>query len=164
MKHTFTALTLLFLSTVTVAAAMGQDGAMVKLTSEVLREVVTVDGSGTKITQLVPATSAMPGEVLTLKINYINEGDEEATDIILTNPIPEHMVYQGGSAEREGANTTYSVDGGGTYGLPEFLTVTGDDGQKRKAIPYDYTHIRWQLVEPVPARGGGTVTFRARVK
>ena len=164
MKRTFTALTFIFLSMVIAAAATAQDGALVKLTSEVLREVVTVDESGTKITQLVPATSAMPGEVLTFTINYINEGDGEATDIVLTNPIPEHMVYQGGSAEREGVTTTYSADGGGTYGLRESLTVTGDDGRKRKAIPSDFTHIRWQLIDPVPAGGSGRVSFKASVK
>ena len=164
MKHTFTALTFLFLSTVTAAAALAQDGALVKLTSEVLREVVTVDGSGTKITQLVPATSAMPGEVLTFTVNYINEGDEEATDIVLTNPIPEHMLYEAGSAAGEGSRISYSLDGGATYGAPDSLSVTDDDGKERGAVPSDYTHIRWQLIDPVPAGGSGRVSFKASVK
>ena len=164
MKRICTAVILLFLTTLTASAAAAQDGALVKLKSEVVKEIQVVNEKGEAETRLVPASSAMPGEVLTFTISYINEGDEEATDIILTNPVPEHMVYEGGSAEREGTVTSYSVDGGVSYGAPESLTVTGDDGNDRRAIPSDYTHIRWQLVEPIPPGENGSVSFRASVK
>jgi len=164
MKRTCTAVILLFLTTLTASAAAAQDGALVKLKSEVLKEIQVVNEKGETETRLVPASSAMPGEVLTFTISYTNEGDEEATDIILTNPVPEHMVYEGGSAKREGALTSYSVDGGTTYGAPDSLTVTGDDGKERGAVPSDYTHIRWQLTKPVPPDEGGVVNFKASVK
>jgi len=164
MKRTCIALILFFLTTITSATAVAQDGALVKLKSEVLKEVEVVNEKGEKETRLEPVSSAMPGELITFTISYTNEGDEEAKEIVLTNPVPEHMVYEGGSAEREGILTSYSVDGGTSYGAPESLTVTGDDGNERRAISSDYTHIRWQLTEPVPPAGSGAVSFRASVK
>ncbi len=163
MKRTCSAVILLFLATLTASAAMAQDGAMVKLKSEVLKEVEVVNEEGEKETRLIPVTNAMPGEVLTFNISYINEGDEEATDIVLTNPVPEHMVYEGESAQGEGSRISYSVDGGTTYGAPDSLSVTGDDGKERQALPSDYTHIRWQLVDSIAPGGSGVVSFKARV-
>ena len=164
MKRTCTAVILFFLATLTASVAVAQDGALVKLKSEVLKETELVNEQGEKEVRLMPVSSAMPGELLTFSISYTNEGDEEATDILLTNPVPEHMIYEEGSAEKEGTVTSYSTDEGGTYGAPDSLTVTGDDGKERRALPSEYTHIRWQLVEPVAPGGTGTVTFRARVK
>jgi len=164
MRHAFKALILLFLATSSPAAAVAQDGALVKPTSDVFREVVAVDEAGSKVTHLEPVSSARPGEVLTFLIRYSNEGDEEAKDIVLTNPVPQHMVYEGQSARGEGTTISFSVDGGISYDTPDSLMAAGEDGKVRRAMPSDYTHIRWQLVNPVPARGGGTVSFRARVK
>ena len=164
MRSTKTVLILIFLLVLSAGIAAAQDGALVKLESEVLKEVEDVDETGTTIVRLVPVTRAIPGELLTFSISYTNEGDEEATDILLTNPVPEHMIYEEGSAEKEGTVTSYSVDGGVTYGVPDSLSVTGDDGNKRQAVPSDYTHIRWQLMDPVPPGGTGVVSFRARVK
>lgn len=164
MKRTCTAQILSLLFTLMAATAMAQDGAMVKLKSEVLKETQVVNEKGETETRLVPVTSAIPGEVLTFMTRYTNEGDEEARDIVLTNPVPEHMVYEGGSSRGEGTVTTFSVDGGTTYGALDSLTVTGDDGKERRAVPSDYTHIRWQLVDPVPPGGSGAVSFRAGVK
>lgn len=164
MRRTCTALILFFLFLITAATATAQDGALVKLKSEVLKETQIVNEQGEKETLFVPVSSAMPGEVLTFTISYVNEGDEEARDILLTNPVPEHMVYEGESAAGEGSRISYSVDGGVTYGAPDSLSVTGDDSKKRQAVPSDYTHIRWQLIDPVPPGGNGVVTFRASVK
>ena len=134
MKRTCIALILFLLTTITTATAAAQDGALVKLKSEVLKEIQVVNEKGETETRLVPASSAIPGEVLTFTISYTNEGDEEATDIILTNPVPEHMVYEGGSAEGEGTVITYSVDGGVNYDTADSLKVAGEDGEKRKAL------------------------------
>jgi uncharacterized repeat protein (TIGR01451 family) len=143
---------------------MAQDGATVKLKSEVLKEVEVVNEKGEKEIRLVPVSSAVPGESLTFTISYSNEGEQEARDIVLTNPVPEHMVYEGKSVEGEGTVMTFSVDGGVSYGAADSLTVTDENGNERQAIPSDYTHIRWQLKEPVLPGGSGTVSFRARVK
>ena len=164
MKRNITVLILFFFTMLVPAAAAAQDGALVKLKSEVLKEVEAVDETGTTVVRLVPVTNAVPGELLTFTISYTNEGDEEATDIVLTNPVPENMVYEGESAAGEESRISYSVDGGVTYGVPDSLSVTGDDVKKRQAVPSDYTHVRWQLIDPVPPGGSGTVSFKASVK
>jgi len=164
MKPNFAVLILFILITLVPAAAAAQDGALVKLKSEVLKEEVVVDDTGTRVTRLIPVANAMPGEVLTFNISYTNEGDDEARDIVLTNPVPEHMLYKADSATGEGSRISFSVDGGATYGAPDSLSITGDDGQKRKAIPSDFTHIRWQLVYPVAPGGSGAVSFKASLK
>jgi uncharacterized repeat protein (TIGR01451 family) len=164
MRRSCTAITLLFLASMIPAAAAAEDGALVKLKSEVLKETQIVNEQGEKETLFVPVTSAMPGEVLIFTISYVNEGDEEARNILLTNPVPEHMVYEAQSAQGEGSRISYSVDGGSIYGPPDSLSIAGDDGQKRKAIPSDFTHIRWQLVDPVAPGGSGTVSFKASLK
>ena len=164
MKRSCAAVVLLLLPTLTASPAMARDGAMVKLKTEVLKEVGFVNEKGEKEIRLVPASSAVPGESLTFTVSYTNEGEEEARDIVLTNPFPEHMVYEGQSAGGEGTVITFSVDGGGSYGAADSLNVTDENGKERQAVPSDYTHIRWQLLKPVPAGGGGAVSFRARVK
>ena len=164
MKRNITVLILFFFTMLVPAAAAAQDGALVKLKSEVLKEMEAVDETGTTVVRLVPVTNAIPGELLIFTISYTNEGDDEARDIVLTNPVPENMLYEGKSAAGEGSRISYSVDGGVTYGAPDSLSVTGDDGKKRQAVPSDYTHVRWQLIDPVPPGGSGTVSFKASVK
>lgn len=164
MKNAFTGLILFSLTALAASAAGAQEGALVKLTSEVLKEVQVVNDKGEEETRLVPASSAMPGEVLTFVIGYVNEGEEEADDIVLTNPVSEQMVYVGGSATGDATVVTFSVDGGVTYGTPDALTVVGEDGSEHRARPSDYTHIRWQLTQPVPPGGKGVVGFKASVK
>jgi uncharacterized repeat protein (TIGR01451 family) len=113
---------------------MAQDGAMVKLKTEVLKEVEVVNEKGEKETRLVPASSAMPGESLTFTVSYTNEGEGEARDIVLTNPVPEHMVYEGESAGAEATVITFSVDGGVSYGAADSLNVTDESGNERQAV------------------------------
>jgi hypothetical protein len=63
------------------ATAVAQDAAMVKLKSEVFKELEVVNEKGEKEIRLVPASSAKPGESLTFTIRYTNDGEEEARDI-----------------------------------------------------------------------------------
>jgi uncharacterized repeat protein (TIGR01451 family) len=151
---------LVFLS----GSAFAQDAALVSLRSEVLREVEEVNDKGEKETRLIPAPSAMPGEVLIFRIVYTNEGGDAAENVQLTNPVPEHMVYEEGSAKGEGATVTFSVDGGLTYDVPAVLTVVDENGKTRPAEPADYTHIQWKIGEPVPPGREGVVSFRARLR
>jgi uncharacterized repeat protein (TIGR01451 family) len=143
---------------------LAQEQAHVTLKSEVLREVEIVREDGGKEIGFEPAASARPGEVLLFRITYTNEGKGPAKDVQLTNPVPEHMVYEDGSVQGEGTEITFSVNGGRTYGRPGDLTVTGEDGKERPAGPADYTHIRWTLSGPIPMGQSGTVGFRARLK
>ena len=61
MKLHLAVLILFILTMLVPAAAAAQDGALVKLKSEVLKEVDIVDETGATVVRLVPATNAMPG-------------------------------------------------------------------------------------------------------
>jgi len=155
---------LLFFFFLSAGAAMAQDASPVTLVSEVLKEVEAVNEKGEKEVRLVPVASAMPGEVLIFRVTYRNEGTEPAANVQLTNPVPGEMVYIGGTAEGKGADVAFSVDSGQSFARPAALTVTAEDGTKRPAEPADYTHIRWQIQDPVPPGREGTVSFRASLK
>ena len=66
MKQNFAVLIFFSLTMLVPVAAAAQDGALVKLESEVLKEVQVVDETGATVVRLVPATNAMPGELLPL--------------------------------------------------------------------------------------------------
>lgn len=127
---------------------------------------VTVTENGEKVTRLVPAGEAAPGETVIYTIAYENTGDETATNVVVKDPIPEGTAYVPGSATEIG-EVTFSIDNGETYNRPSLLTyeITNPDGtrEKRTASPDKYTHVRWQLPE-IPAGERGEVSFRVKVQ
>jgi len=152
----FVALTLLILP----AWAFAKPQVSFSITAE---KEVTID----KVTKRVPAESFPPGAIVFYTMNYVNSGDEAATDVVLDDPIPKGMVYIPGSAFGDHAEISFSVDGGKTFKKPSLLTyeVKTSDGKidKRTASPEQYTHIRW-TVKSVSAGGKGQVGFQVRVK
>ncbi|HEX3913840.1 MAG TPA: hypothetical protein VHW71_10065 [Steroidobacteraceae bacterium] len=82
----------------------------------------------------------------------------------VTFPIPQHMFYGADTAIGPGADVTYSIDGGHHFDLPEHLTINEPDGKTRSAAATDYTHIRWQLKNPLKANSVAFVRFRAQMK
>jgi uncharacterized repeat protein (TIGR01451 family) len=129
---------------------------------------VTVMEKGKKVTKHVPADTAAPGDVIEYKLAYANRGDEKATDAVVADPIPKGTVYVENSATGDGAEVTFSSDGGKTFAKALMLTyeikspITGKL-EKRVATPSEYTHIRWMLKE-VPPGASGTLAFQVRVK
>ena len=129
------------------------------------KEVVETTPQG-KVTKLVATTSASPGEVLEYVLSYTNQGDEAASDAVIEDPVPKGTTYLANTASGEGAEITFSSDGGKTYAPPVKLTyqyrLPSGAVERRVATPAEYTHIRWVLrkVEPGSA---GRVSFRVRV-
>jgi len=136
----------------------------VELKSAVEMEVQVTNEKGEKVTKRVPATKALPGDVLIYIVSYANNGKDAAEKVVITNPVPEHMVYVLGSAAGEGAAAIYSVDGGKTFGPAETLKVQTANGVERAAQAADYTHIRWTLSRTVKPGEKGVVTFQAKLK
>ena len=111
-----------------------------------------------------PAQKVSPGGAVIYTISASNTGTKPATDVVVTDPIPEHMDYVDGSASSEGARVTFSVDGGKTFAAKEKLQVRGQDGGTRAASATDFTHIRWQFEKPLAPGESRVVQFRARVE
>jgi uncharacterized repeat protein (TIGR01451 family) len=143
-----------------------QQKSAVELTSLAEVEVTEKGAQGEKIVKRKDAALAkvVPGDVVIFTTTYKNAGKQPAASVVITNPVPGHMVYVDKSAEGTGARIDYSVDGGKTYGAPDKLKITDSQGKVRPALAQDYTMIRWTLPAPLAPGGTGTVSFRARVK
>lgn len=141
-----------------------QEKGEVKLTVVAEMEVEVVNADGQKEMQRVPAEKVVPGDVVIYTIEYKNNGREAAENFVITNPVPQHMVYLTGSAKGESTEITFSVDGGDSYDMPGNLTVADSEGTRAAATASDYTHIRWALNDSVAPNGTGLVTFKARLK
>lgn len=137
----------------------------IELAIEAEKEV-TVTENGEEVIKRVPAAEAAPGETVIFTITYANTGDEAATNVVVSDPVPEGTAYVPGSATETG-EVTFSIDGGETYKKPSLLTyeVTSTDGatEERTASPEKYTHVRWQIPE-IPAGEQGQVSFRVEVQ
>lgn len=122
----------------------------------------TVDKDGTKHTQLVPAQRVVPGEEIVYTLNYHNISSKPVDNVVMNDPVPEHMTYVGGSATGENTTIAYSIDGGKTWGGDlEQLVVKNADGTTRAATDKDCTDVRWTVNRPVAAGAKGSVSFRA---
>lgn len=152
---------LLIMSLALPTAALANN---IELLSRVEIEVIKVNDQGEKITVREPAAKVVPGDSVIYTNTYRNIGKETATDLVLNNPIPEHLNYVADSAFGAGAEILFSADGGKTFALPEKLKKTGEDGTERLVRPEEYTHLRWIIKGQLKPSGTGDVGFRARLQ
>jgi uncharacterized repeat protein (TIGR01451 family) len=145
-----------------LAFSQNQGNIELKMIAE--KEMVFTDAQGKKQIKRVEPAKVIPGEEIIYTITYTNSGDQNADNVYITNPVPEHMLYKEGSAEGIGTVITFSVDGGVTYDIPSKLKVKNIDGTLRPAVAEDYTHIRWTLKKPLSPKGNGNVVYRAILK
>ena len=144
------------------ATAWAQDH--IKLTSVAEMEKAVFNQEGKKEIQRVPATKVVPGSEVIFTSHYENISNETVEKAKITNPVPEHMLYQEGSAQGSGTRITFSVDNGKSYNIPAKLYVFDAAGRQFPAMPKDYTHIRWVFEKPLPPGAKGVVSFRAILK
>jgi uncharacterized repeat protein (TIGR01451 family) len=133
----------------------------IRLTASAQVEVESVNEAGRRVKRRVPAEKVVPGTEIIYTIAYHNPADQNAEQVVITNPIPEQMRYRNQSAFGEKALVTFSVDNGQSFDLPKNLYVTDATGRRFAAQPEDYTHIRWKLQDPIPPQASGQVGYRA---
>jgi len=143
--------------------AMAQQGA-IRLEHKAEQQEIVTDDNGIEQTRLVEAARVLPGEEVLFTVTYSNVGGEAAEDVVIINPVPEHMFYVNESATGENTSVTFSVDGGKTFAAPQDLLITDELGAERPAAARDYSHIRWVIDSEVAAGGSGTVHFAAVVE
>ncbi|CCK76487.1 conserved hypothetical protein [Oleispira antarctica RB-8] len=137
--------------------------AEVTLKNNVFEVVIATAEDGSQTEQWRAPDKILPGEKVGYQINFKNNGDEPAADIIIVNPIPEHTIYVQNSAK--GLNTTieFSVNNGKTFALPSQLFME-KDGQRVQAEAADYTQVRWILDKPLTAGASSTVQYIVKIK
>jgi uncharacterized repeat protein (TIGR01451 family) len=154
----------LLIVTVLVLFLAGAAYADVELNTVALTEITTTNEAGQEVTTLVPADKVVPGDEVIYTISFVNHGTEPASDVVITNPIPEHMVFTKVEDSPRAATVSLSADGGERYDAPRNLTVTDAKGQPRPAQASDFTHVRWILQEPLEPGAAGSVSFRAQLQ
>ena len=151
-----------FLLVFSSANAISQEQGHLNVTTLVQMEEVSVGDDGERQTRLVSADTVVPGDVVIYTTTVENISEEGAGNVVVTNPVPEHLSYVAGSAFAPGMVIEFSVDGGVSYAPAEDLTVD-EDGQPRAATAGDFTHIRFVLQGELAAGAQGIARFRARL-
>jgi len=147
------------------AAAFAQKSA-IQLKSAAEVDVTEKNAKGEMETKRKDVSQAkvIPGDVVIFTTTYTNTGKDPATGVVVTNPVPEHMVFVAGSAEGKDCRIEFSADNGKTFASADKLTVTAKDGKVRSAGAEDITNIRWTLLKPLAPGAAGSAAFRARLK
>jgi uncharacterized repeat protein (TIGR01451 family) len=143
-----------------IAPASAVLGNQVALDSEVFVERSEEQADGSVTVTLEEPTRVVPGDNLLFVLTYENTGAEAAENFVVTNPMPEAVVF----VEEIDGGARYSVDGGTVFGALAELRIASEDGVERNAQPADVTHIRWTLTEPIPAGASGQLKFRGVVR
>jgi len=158
------ALSFLLLAFIGTGTAHAQTKGSIELRMLAEQEIEVINAEGVKEVKRIEAARVVPGDEVIYTIHYMNVGKESADSVVITNPVPSHMMYKDGSASGEGTAITFSVDGGKTYASPENLKVLDSEGKERRAKASDYTHARWTFMESLLPETGGYVSFRAILK
>jgi uncharacterized repeat protein (TIGR01451 family) len=151
-------------SSLVLAQGGPPSGGALSLKTVVQKIVEREDASGEVSTELVPVDVAVPGDEVVYTVTFTNVGGESAENVLITNPIPEQMRYEPGTAFGPGAAIEYSADGGLNYAQPNELRVSSNNGSQRIASADEYTHIRWELNTPLEPGAQGIARFRAVVR
>ena len=109
----------------------------------------------------ITAERVIPGEEVIYTISAQNEGADPAENVVITDPIPEHMTYVAGSAAGMSTEVRFSIDDGESWDTADALRVIDAQGVARRASAEDYTHIQWTFTRSLEPGEDGTVHFRA---
>jgi uncharacterized repeat protein (TIGR01451 family) len=151
----------------TGALMLGQDGlaASDPISIKAIAEVEQSSQShGRETTKLIQADRVVSGDTVIYTLEVRNTAATSVPRPVVTYPVPEHMAYTPDSAVGPGTEVTFSVDAGRSFDAPENLRIQEPGGELRVATAADYTHIRWQLKNPLKGNSVAFVRFRARVK
>src|SRR4030067_1566959 len=109
-KRLFVVIAVLALTATAALAQIGEKPELV-LTLLAQKELTVKDQDGKTKTEWQEVQNTQPGDVLRYMIRYENKGKGEATDATFVDPVPQGTIYVGESAEGEGAEITFSLDG-----------------------------------------------------
>lgn len=143
----------------TTLATMTQAMEAVELRTQLIAEVRESAGTQERPTfRMLPATRLAQGQVVYYTLKITNPTPVFANKVQVSQMIPANTSYVAGSAAGPGVDIEFSVDGGETFAAAGDLKLA--DGVTR-APPGRYTHIRWQLRNPLAPGATALARFRA---
>ena len=148
--------------TLMTAGAYAADKACIELktSAEIEQEVVE---QGQKVKRLAPAGKVVPGNEVVWTITAVNVCKTPTENVVVANPVPEHMTYVANSAMGTGTDIAYSLDGKEFKSAAE-LQVSAADGTTRVARADEYRVIRWTYKAAFAPGATAFVRYRAVVK
>lgn len=155
IKTLFSAAMIGFLSLPALA-----EGLVVEQRAEIAVNVVMETGE--TVEELRPAELVSPGQTVVFTVHYENQLDSAAENIALHMPVPEEMIFVQGSADHDGVETLYSIDGADFFAWDELTII--DDAGERHADPSEVRMLKWVFVQPVAANTENEISFRAILK
>ncbi len=162
-RITTTAIVLATLGFSAGALAQSSEG-KIELTSVAEVEVEIEKENGEIELRRVPAKKILPGNEVIYTITATNVSGVPVGDVVITDPVPEHMKYREGTAIGRGTEIAFSVDQGSSYDVASRLKVVDADGTVRPATPEDYTHIRWKFTQELTPGTSQWVRFGATLQ
>lgn len=163
ITHTMLATVLFAMLGLQTPAAHAAEPA-IKVTSTAETEVEVTGMDGKKTLKRTPPDKAIPGTEVIYTNTFENMIKKPASNVVITNPIPNDSEYKAGSAFGKDCDIQFSADGGKTYAHADELRIRDMDGQERTALPREYTHIRWTYKGQLAPGKSGEVGFRAVIK
>jgi uncharacterized repeat protein (TIGR01451 family) len=154
------ALAAALLVTATTAHTADKPCVELKTSGAIEQEVVE---QGNKVQRLVPIDKIVPGDEVVWTITAKNVCKEAADNVVIGNPVPEHMTYVIGSAMGTGTDITFSVDGQEFRSAAD-LQVRAADGTMHIARPDEYRAVRWAYKASFAPGAIAFVRYRAVVK
>jgi uncharacterized repeat protein (TIGR01451 family) len=141
-----------------VAPAQEPEDIRTELVAEVRENISTTPGR--EVFRFVPARMLEQGQVVYYTLRITNQTTVPLRNVAVVQPVPANTIYLADSASGPGAAVSFSVDGGLSFAPAAALTVEAE-GAKRLAQVAQYTHIRWQLSNPLAPGATALARFRA---
>ncbi len=141
----------------------------VKLALSAEKQVVTTNPEGKKVVTweaLEGDVTVQPGDVLRYTLLSENAGDKPAAELKINQPVPNQTAYVLDSARANGAELTYSIDGGKTYSAQPMVEVTQPDGTvvMEPAPAEAYTHVQWDYSESLKPMAAVQAVYEVAVQ
>ena len=140
------------------AGADEQSDVGTELIAEVRENISTTPGR--EVYRFVPARLLEQGQVVYYTLRITNQSTVPLRNVAVVQPVPANTTYLADSAAGPGAAVSFSADGGKTFGPADSLMIEVE-GAKQLAQTSQYTHIRWQLRNPLAPGATALARFRA---
>jgi uncharacterized repeat protein (TIGR01451 family) len=156
----------LWAATVALAVALFQPAAAAEETSDIVTELIAEvrenisTTPGREVFRFVPARMLEQGQVVYYTLRITNQATVPLRNVAVVQPVPANTTYLADSASGPGATVSFSVDGGRNFAPAESLKIEVE-GTTRPAQAAQYTHIRWQLSNPLAPGATALARFRA---
>jgi uncharacterized repeat protein (TIGR01451 family) len=139
---------------------LANTGDSIQMSSIPFEEVITMT-NGQKAVELKELKKATPGMVVTYVNRIKNPTNQDATNLVVVNPVPEHTIYVMNDTETAGVATEYSVDGK-VFNTSSKVFIN-DLGVNRLAEAKEYTHIRYTIAK-LKANSEIKVNLKTKIK